>query len=116
MRYDQNGHDKQQPAPRSLAQLSIDFDSELLRQIVKETLQETFDLLDWPIGRICLTEEEAATACGVGRHVLRDLRLAGRLQCSKLGKRYVYRRCDLIEAMESGKVASSNSIRRGRLA
>lgn len=116
MRYDQNGRDKEQPSSRSLAQLSIDFDSELLRQIVKETLQETFDLLDWPVGRICLTEEEAATACGVGRHVLRDLRLAGRLQCSKLGKRYVYRRCDLIEAMESGKIASSNSTRRGRLA
>jgi hypothetical protein len=50
------------------------------------------EALDWPAGRVALTEEEAAAACGVGRHVLRDLRLAGRLQSLKLGRRNIYTR------------------------
>ena len=67
-------------------QLDPDEFKDLIRQVVGEVLTA----IDWPAGRLALTEEEAALACGVGRHVLRDLRLAGKIRGRKLGKKTVY--------------------------
>jgi len=55
--------------------------------------------VDWPNGRLALDEAEAARACGVGRHVLRDLRLAGKIKARKLGKKVIYTRTDLLIAL-----------------
>ena len=93
------------------SQVSISFDHQLLRNLVTQTLNEAFEVLEWPAGRICLTEEEAAAACGVGRHVLRDLRLSGRLHARKLGKRYVYLKCDLLEVLENQSTSLTSSTR-----
>ena len=76
-------------------QLDPDEFKDLIRQVVGEVLTA----IDWPAGRLALTEEEAALACGVGRHVLRDLRLAGKIRGRKLGKKTVYQRSDLLAAL-----------------
>ncbi|MFN0198070.1 MAG: helix-turn-helix domain-containing protein [Planctomycetaceae bacterium] len=87
----------------SQASVHIHLDRRLLREIVGETLAESLAILDWPAGRIALDEAEAAAACGVGRHVLRDLRLSGAFTARRLGKKIVYTRNDLLAALEGGK-------------
>jgi hypothetical protein len=90
-----------QPVP---AMLSISLDRGTLRGLIQDVLVETLSLIDWPAGRISLTEEEAGDACGVGRHVLRDLRLAGHIHHHKIGRRIVYTRDDLLAALDACKV------------
>ena len=74
--------------------MHISLDKEVLRELVQEVLAETGPI-DWPAGRVALDEAEAARACGVGRHVLRDLRLSGQIRTHKLGRKVVYTRGDL---------------------
>ena len=70
-----------------------------LRGLVQEILREMVGLLDWPSDRLALDEAEAAAACGVARHVLRDLRLSGKINARKLGRKIVYTRGDLLTAL-----------------
>jgi len=67
--------------------MNIEFNRDELRQLIREVAGEILQTIDWPVGRLALTELEAAEACGVGRHVLRDLRLAGKIHGRKLGKK-----------------------------
>ncbi|WP_428305501.1 helix-turn-helix domain-containing protein [Lacipirellula sp.] len=85
-------------APSAVVSLQIDRDA--LRGLVAEVLSAQPNV-DWPSGRLALTEEEAATACGVGRHVLRDLRLEGQLSYRTLGRRIIYTRSDVLAALDS---------------
>lgn len=84
--------------PSAVVSLLIDRDA--LRGLVAEVLSAQPNV-DWPSGRLALTEEEAATACGVGRHVLRDLRLDGQLPHRTLGRRIIYTRSDVLAALDS---------------
>jgi excisionase family DNA binding protein len=72
-----------------------------IRGLVKEVVRETLATIDWPAHRLTLSEQEAAEACGVGRHVLRDLRLRGKIRARRLGRKVVYSRTDLLEALEN---------------
>lgn len=81
--------------------LSLNIDDASLRRLVDTMVKEMLDAISWPPGRVALTEAEAAAAIGVGRHVLRDLRQAGLVQCTKVGKRHVYRREDLVRFLET---------------
>ena len=92
--------------------MKFELDEKDLRQLVSQVVQQTLTALDWPQGRLTLTEVEAAAACGVGRHVLRDLRLLGKLKHVRLGKKVVYRRSDLIEAFASFKIRLRGSVSR----
>ncbi|MBA3483360.1 MAG: helix-turn-helix domain-containing protein [Pirellulales bacterium] len=80
--------------------MSMSLSRDLLRDLITEVLSEVLLVLNWPAGRLALTEAEAATACGVCRHVLRDLRLSGHIQARKLGRRVLYTRADLLAALE----------------
>jgi len=71
-----------------------------MRELVSQVVAEALAVIDWPAGRVALGEAEAARACGVGRHVLRDLRLAGKIEAIKLGRKIVYRRGDLLRAFD----------------
>lgn len=73
-----------------------------LKVLVREVVAEVLSSLDWPANRLVLTECEAAACCGVARHTLRDLRLAGRIKARKLGKKVVYARGDLLQAIGIG--------------
>lgn len=81
--------------------MNLKFDREELRPIVRELLNEVLVAMGWPVGRIALDEAEAAAACGVGRHVLRDLRLAGKFRGRRLGRKIVYLPSDLIAGLDS---------------
>jgi hypothetical protein len=76
---------------------TIQVDPAELREVLEIVVREILGLLDWPVGRLALTEPEAAQALGVPRHVLRDARLAGQLRGRRVGKRIVYTREDLVE-------------------
>lgn len=80
--------------------LSLQIDEESVRQLAETLVKQILEAMSWPPGRLALTEAEAAEATGVGRHVLRDLRQAGKLSCTKVGKRYLYRRSDLMELLD----------------
>ena len=79
---------------------TIQLDPADLRPMLETVMREIFGLLDWPPGRLALTEPEAAAAIGVARHVLRDARLAGELHGRRVGRRVVYTRADLITYLD----------------
>lgn len=75
-------------------------DTAELRDLVRQIVQECLEALNWPTGRLGLTEAELAASLGIGRHVLRDLRLAGQIQGSRIGKKIVYFRKDVQRVIE----------------
>jgi hypothetical protein len=79
--------------------MRLELDPQDLKIVVREVLAEVLTAADWPTGRVALDEAEAAAACGVARHVLRDLRLAGRIEARKLGRKVLYMRHDLLRAL-----------------
>jgi hypothetical protein len=94
--------------------MRIALDEDELRPLIREVVAEVLQTVDWPEGRIALTEAEAAEACGVRRHVLRDLRLAGKITGRRLGKRIVYTRQDLLNALSHHDEASICAISSAR--
>ena len=83
------------------AAIQLTFDRTLLRELVEQVLREAFSALDWPAGRSARDEAEAAQACGVRSHVLRDLRLSGAIKAQKIGRKFVYTRTDLLAVLQS---------------
>jgi hypothetical protein len=79
--------------------MRLQFENDELRDFITGVVHQVLVAIDWPQGRIALTEAEAAQACGVARHVLRDLRLAGRLKGRRLGRKVVYLREDLLRTL-----------------
>ena len=91
-------------APPAAVSLVVDRDA--LRGLVSEILS-ALPNIDWPSERLALTEEEAAAACGVGRHVLRDMRLNNQLPTRTLGRRVIYTRSDLLAALDASAVSAA---------
>jgi hypothetical protein len=79
--------------------MRLEFAKDEIEAVVRQVVAEVLATIDWPQGRLALDESEAATACGVARHVLRDLRLAGKLPGRRLGRKIVYLRDDLLNAL-----------------
>ncbi|TWT99787.1 Helix-turn-helix domain protein [Botrimarina colliarenosi] len=79
---------------------SISVDDDFFRELRDTVVKEILDARSWPPDRITLTEDEAAKACGLGRHVLRDLRQSGKIEFTKIGKRIMYRPSDLMGLIE----------------
>lgn len=84
--------------------MRLEFAKSDIEELVRQVVGEVLSAIDWPQGRIALTEEEAARACGVNRHVLRDLRLAGKLNAKKLGRKVVYCRDDILRVIREIKL------------
>jgi hypothetical protein len=55
--------------------------------------------------RIGFTEPEAAAALGIQRHALRDARLRGEVQASRVGSRIVYRRDQLLALLDRNRLS-----------
>ena len=53
--------------------------------------------------RIAYYEPEAAQLCGVPSHVLRDARFRGEITGSRLGKRVVYERSELLRFIRGNR-------------
>ena len=79
---------------------TIQLDPADLRPVLESVVREILGLLDWPPGRLALTEPEAAQSIGVPRHVLRDARLSGELRGRRVGRRVVYTRLDLVAYLD----------------
>src|SRR5437868_9644112 len=94
--------------------MRIALDEGELRPLIREVVIEFLQTIGWPESRIALTEAEAAEACGVARHVLRDLRLAGKITGRRLGKKIVYTGQDLLNALNRHDEASICAISSSR--
>jgi hypothetical protein len=82
--------------------LRIELDAAALKPLIALIVQETLDQLESDRAKVgdkqlALEEAAAAASIGVARHVLRDARLRGEIAASRIGKRAVYSRKDLIE-------------------
>jgi len=54
--------------------------------------------------RLSFTESEAAALLGVGRHALRDARLRGEVEASKVGRRILYSRDQLLQLLQKNRI------------
>ena len=79
--------------------ISVTLDDVVIRHVMERVIRELATNLDWPKGRIALNEHEAAEALGVPRHVLRDFRLSGRVQSTRIGRKVLYTRSQLLAAL-----------------
>ena len=83
--------------------MKIDLDKEAIRPLIQQTVAETLAQLDDERSKLgdqlAFTEPHAAALLDIAPHVLRDLRLQGLVEASKLGKRIVYTRADLVELL-----------------
>lgn len=84
--------------------MRIEIDAEELKPFVEKVVREVLEQTSWPVGRVALTEAEAADALGVPRHTLRDWRLSGRSKVTvrKVGNRVLYTREDLFRLLQLG--------------
>lgn len=81
--------------------MRVEFDASELRALVRQVVVQVLVELQWPTGRLAVSEAEAAVAVGVNRHVLRDLRLAGKVSFSRVGRKIVYRQSDLRQLLQT---------------
>ena len=87
--------------------MDVKFDVDELDLLIRKIVSEVH-AIDWPEGRIALTEQEAANALGVARHVLRDARLQGHLHGRRIGKRVCYTREDVLRYVDSSGSGAAN--------
>ena len=85
----------------------LEFDPETLRPVIEQAVAETISRLEATQAKfsdqLAYTEPEAAALLSVQPHVLRDLRLAGEIEASKVGRRIVYMRKHLIDYLERNR-------------
>ena len=86
--------------------MKLDIDPADLRPLVEAVVAETLAAAA-ALGngdRLSYGEAEAASLLGVPRHVLRDMRYAGDVRASKVGKRVVYQRCELLRILAANEL------------
>ncbi len=78
----------------------ISFDDAVLRPLIERIVATVLDRLqdeqEVLRDKLAFTEAEAAALLGIERHVLRDARLRGELAGSRVGKRILYERQELL--------------------
>ena len=79
----------------------------LISQVVSDALSKLEEDRLRVGGRLAYTEAEAAALLGVERYVLRDCRLRGEVTGSKVGKRIVYSRDELLELLRRNRLGSA---------
>jgi hypothetical protein len=76
--------------------------TETIIAAVREAVgQALSDIGQLPADRLGYTEQQAAEALGIARHVLRDCRLRGEIAARKVGKTYVFSRVELLTFLNS---------------
>ena len=73
----------------------------LIEQVVTETMRRLEAERVKLSGRLAYPEAEAAALIGVERHVLRDARLRREIEASRVGKRIVYTRDELLRFLHA---------------
>ena len=90
--------------------MKIIFDHSDLRPFIQEVVDMAIERIDLaqaklPTDRLAYAEPEAAALIGVAPHALRDARLRGELVGSKVGKKILYERVELIEFLSRQRAA-----------
>jgi len=85
-------------------QFNMDDIHPIIEIAVSETLRQIEGNEAKMVDRIAFPEDEAARLLGVNRHVLRDCRLRGEIEGSKVGKRIVYTRDQLVKFLTQNHV------------
>ncbi|MDP7018369.1 MAG: helix-turn-helix domain-containing protein [Pirellulaceae bacterium] len=77
-----------------------------LREVVRVVVRETLEHFEKSqnTDRIAYTEPEAAALIGIPRHSLRDARLRGEIEASKIGRRIIYRREELEDYLARNQI------------
>jgi len=88
--------------------MNLQLNSEDLRPIVREVVAQTLQALACSGAmmdgqRLAFSEPEAAATLGVKPHVLRDARLRGEVQSTKVGGRIAYERAELLAYLQRGR-------------
>ena len=76
----------------------------VIQRTVAETLRQMESDRAKLNGRLAYPEPEAAALLGVRSHVLRDARLRGEIRGSKVGKRVLYERDELLRFLAGRRV------------
>ncbi|MEX1027074.1 MAG: helix-turn-helix domain-containing protein [Candidatus Paceibacterota bacterium] len=79
--------------------MHLNFDKSDLRPLIEQVVVEILAQLDvdrQQFSKLAYTEPEAAALLNVRRHVLRDARLRGEISGSRVGKRILYERDELL--------------------
>ena len=84
-------------------QVDVDTLRPLIEVAVREVLAQVESDSAKLRGQLAYTEAHAAALLGVQGHVLRDLRLRGEIEASKVGKRVVYSRDDLVSFLQRNR-------------
>jgi len=81
--------------------MSLAIPAENLRQLIESVLECTGTLPGWPVGRVSLSESEAAACMGVPSHVLRDARRRLKLKHVRSGRSVLYTSEQLQAALQT---------------
>jgi len=83
--------------------MRIEFELDDLKPVIEEAVRATLEQINHLQGslgdRLAFTEPEAAALLGLPKHTLRDLRLAGHIKASRVGKRILYSREELLRLL-----------------
>lgn len=71
-------------------QLPVNMPADALQTLISDVLQSGGLLPGWPIGKVALSEPEAAECISVKPHVLRDARLRLKLPHTLVGRSVTY--------------------------
>ena len=89
--------------------MKLQIDADDLRPIVELVVHEVFHLVEAEQtklnGKLAYTESEAASLLGIQPHVLRDTRLRGEIEASRIGKRVVYSRDALLGLLARNRIS-----------
>jgi len=77
---------------------------ELVREVVGQALDQTRDDEARLGGQLAFTEPQAACRLGLPRHSLRDARLRGEIEASRVGKRVLYSRESLLALLKRNRI------------
>ena len=84
--------------------MKVIFDEPELRPLIERVVSETVERLTTGLAecgrQFAYPEAEAAAMIGVERHVLRDARLRGEIGASRIGKKVIYSRQQLLTFLE----------------
>lgn len=86
----------------------IRFDQEQLANMIEKIIFDSFQKMEHTnisLGnRLSFTEPEAAALLGVERYALRDARLRGEVEASKVGRRILYSRDQLLRLLQKNRI------------
>ncbi len=83
--------------------MRLEIDSDQWRPLIKAIVAECLAQLPVADDRVAYTEAESADLLGVAKTTLRDERLRGRIEASKVGRRVFYTRSQLLAYLASRK-------------